>query len=339
MHSCIQTILGSFLASIALTTTALCANLSAASMEAAASYSASHGGMGTLIKQHGKIAYEGGNVNEAHKIYSGTKAFWVLAALAAQEEGILNLDERVSATIPEWQADARKAGITVRQLISFTSGMEPKFELHGNGFADRDRIAINASIVGGTGSSFIYGPAALQVFAEVFKRKLSAHGQSLTGYLERKVLRPLGLGPQRYLSDGAGNPLIATGFLLSATQWSRMGDLILAHGRPVLSGSELDQCFHGYGPNHAFGIGFWNNRNAGAGGRETDIEDILDQKWSLQDWHGICLCREAPGDTVAAVGSGYQRLYVIPSLDLIAVRLGNFTRFSDAEFLRKLLGK
>jgi CubicO group peptidase (beta-lactamase class C family) len=335
MHPCFRKFLGFF---VALTATAHCANLSTASMEAAASYSASHGGMGTLIKQHGKIAYEGGNVNEAHKIYSGTKGFWVLAALAAQEEGILNLDERVSATIPEWQSDPRKAGITVRELISFTSGMEPKFELHGNGFADRDRIAINAAIVGGTGSSFIYGPAALQVFAEVFKRKLAAHGQSLTGYLERKVLHPLGLGSQRYLSDGAGNPLIATGFLMSANQWSRMGDVILAHGRPVLSGGELDQCFHGYGPNRAFGIGFWNNRNA-SGGREADVEDILDKKWFQQDWHGVCLCREAPSDTVAAVGSGYQRMYVIPSLDLIAVRFGNFSRFSDAEFLRKLLGR
>lgn len=327
------------MALLALGASGRAANLSAASMEAAAAYSASHGGYATLIRQHGKIAYEGGNVNEPHKIYSGTKGYWVIAALAAQEEGILRLDERVSETIPEWREDPRRAGITVRDLISFTSGLEPKFELHGNGFADRDKVALNASFVGGTGNSFIYGPAALQVFAEVFKRKLAAHGQTLDGYLERKVLRPLGLGPQRYLSDRAGNPLIATGFQQSAVQWSRMGDLILAHGRPVLSGNDLDACFHGYGPNHAFGIGFWNNRNAGGGGREDDIEDILDKKWYQQDWHGICLCRDAPSDTVAAVGSGYQRLYVIPSLDLIAVRLGNFTRFSDAEFLRKLLGK
>ncbi len=52
-----------------------------------------------------------------------------------------------------------------------------------------------------------------------------------------------------------------------------------------------------------------------------------------------CLCRDAPRDLVACVGSGYQRLYVIPSLDLIVVRQSRGGRFSDAQFLRLLLGK
>ena len=58
-----------------------------------------------------------------------------------------------------------------------------------------------------------------------------------------------------------------------------------------------------------------------------------------QDWHDACLCRAAPSDLVACIGSGYQRLYVIPSLDLIVVRQGEGGRFSDARFLRLLLGK
>ena len=40
---------------------------------------------------------------------------------------------------------------------------------------------------------------------------------------------------------------------------------------------------------------------------------------------------------MAVVGSGYQRLFVIPSLDLVIVRQGTNARFSDAEFLRKIL--
>ena len=43
------------------------------------------------------------------------------------------------------------------------------------------------------------------------------------------------------------------------------------------------------------------------------------------------------GKKVAVVGSGYQRLFVIPSLDLVIVRQGTNAKFSDAEFLRKLL--
>jgi hypothetical protein len=40
---------------------------------------------------------------------------------------------------------------------------------------------------------------------------------------------------------------------------------------------------------------------------------------------------------VAVVGSGYQRLFVIPSLELLVVRQGENAKFSDAEFLRRLL--
>ena len=42
---------------------------------------------------------------------------------------------------------------------------------------------------------------------------------------------------------------------------------------------------------------------------------------------------------IASVGSGYQRLIVIPSMELIIVRLGQDAKFSDGDFLRILLGR
>ena len=87
-----------------------------------------------------------------------------------------------------------------------------------------------------------------------------------------------------------------------------------------------------------FGLGFWNNRLAASGGREVDPEDMLHRKWPQQQWRNTCLCRAAPSDLVASVGSGGQRLYVIPSMNLIVVRQGAPTKFSDGAFLRALLG-
>jgi hypothetical protein len=102
----------------------------------------------------------------------------------------------------------------------------------------------------------------------------------------------------------------------------------------------LGQCFHGSSANPAFGMGFWNNSMAGnSTAHELDVEDMLAPKWYRQNWRGACLCREAPADLVAAVGSGYQRLFVIPSMQLVVVRQGTFGRFSDSEFLRLLLGR
>jgi len=113
---------------------------------------------------------------------------------------------------------------------------------------------------------------------------------------------------------------------------------VLDRGKPVVRPESLEQCWRGSVANRAFSLGWWNNR-AAPGGREFDFENMLAPKWSRQDWHDACLCREAPRDLVACIGSGYQRLYVIPSLDLIVVRHGGGGRFSDAKFLRLLLGK
>src|SRR5437763_120614 len=304
-------------------------------IRAAAAYSRSAGGTSFLVLQDGQPLLEQ-SAGEPRKIYSGTKAFWGLAALAAADDGLLNLDERVAETIPAWKADSRKARVTIRELLDFSCGLDPVFSLHNNNPGDRDTIAIRAPLVASPGSVFIYGPSALQVFHAVLKEKL--HGESPTHYLERRVLHRLGLGSQRYLTDSAGNPLLASGWLLSARQWAKLGEVALKDGAPVVSSGSMSACWRGSGANRAFALGWWNNR-AAPGGREFDIESMLIPKWQRQSWGGTVLCRSAPSDLVACIGSGYQRLYVIPSMNLVVVRHGSGRKFSDAQFLRLLVGR
>ncbi len=311
------------------------AALQPSAIDAAARYSASRGGLSLLIIENGKTV-RAENAGAAHRIFSGTKAFWNLAALAAAEDGLLNLDERVAETIPTWRNDPRKARVTIRQLLDFSAGLEPVFRLHNEDPGDRDAIAIRASMLAEPGRAFIYGPSALQVFHAVLKAKL--HGEAPRNYLERRVLHRIGLGSQRYLLDRAGNPLLAAGWELSAKQWAKLGELVLHNGSPVVSAASLAQCWRGSSANRAFSFGWWNNR-AAPGGREFDFEQALTPKWSAQNWSGACICRAAPSDLVACIGSRYQRLYVIPSLQLVVVRNGNGRTFSDAQFLRLLLGR
>src|SRR5467141_886901 len=73
-------------------------------LRAAAAYSRSAGGTSFLALENGQTLLEQ-SAGEPHKIYSGTKAFWGLAALAAADDGLLSLDERVAETIPSWSAD------------------------------------------------------------------------------------------------------------------------------------------------------------------------------------------------------------------------------------------
>src|SRR5437016_11851851 len=75
------------------------ANLAPSAIRAAADYSANHRGASLLVIQHGRTLLEEypdrGTARTPRKIYSGTKAFWNLCALAAAEDRILNLDEPV----------------------------------------------------------------------------------------------------------------------------------------------------------------------------------------------------------------------------------------------------
>jgi CubicO group peptidase (beta-lactamase class C family) len=311
-------------------------------LRTAADYSAGHKGTALIVIRDGRTIYSEYSRSaraKPMKIYSGTKGFWNVAALAAQEDGILELDERVAQSIPEWASESRKSSITIRQLLNFSSGLNDAFSLHNDGWKDRAAHAVKQPVVGTPGRSFIYGPAALQVFHEVLKRKLASRDETPTHYLERRVLRPLGLGRQRYLADASGNPLLAAGFVMTATDWGRMGKAILHGGAPALRRG-MDDAFRGSSANPMFGLGFWNNHLAGsAGSREVDPEDLLELKWYQQSWSNTCLCHSAPSDLVASVGSGGQRLYVVPSLNLIVVRQGFISKFSDCEFLRRLFGR
>jgi CubicO group peptidase (beta-lactamase class C family) len=322
-----------FLLFLCAATTTFAAPVNPNALRAAAAYSRSAGGTSFLALQNGQTLLEQ-NANEGHKIYSGTKAFWCLAGLAAAEDGLLSLDEEVANTIDAWKSDPRKSRITIRQLLDFSAGLEPLNGLHNDNPGDRDAIAIRAPIA--ASGRFIYGPAALQVFHAVLKQKLN--GESPTRYLERRVLHRMGLGSQRYMNDSAGNPLLAAGWILSARQWAKMGELVLNGGAPVVSASSLAQCWRGSGANRAYSLGWWNNRNA-PGGREFDIEKMLVPPWYRQSWGGTVLCRAAPSEAVACIGSYYQRLYVIPSMRLVVVRNGAGGRFSDSQFLRLLVGR
>ncbi len=316
------------------------ATLGLAAVRRAEKYSAEHRGLSLLVMQNGKTLLEEyhrkADAGTSQRIYSGTKAFWNLAALAAADDGILDLDEHVANTIAAWRNDSRKSQVTVRQLLDFSCGVAPGFELQVNEYGNRDKTALRLPAVAAPGKAFIYGPSALQVFHQVLKEKLKM--QTPTEYLERRVLHRMKLGPQRYLDDRAGNPLLAAGFMMTARQWARMGQLVLDKGKPVARPETFAQSWRGSPANRAFSLGWWNNR-AAPDGREFDFEEMLAPKWSSQDWHDACLCRDAPSDLVACIGSGYQRLYVIPSLDLIVVRQGNGGKFSDSHFLRLLLAK
>ncbi len=296
-----------------------------------------------LVMQNGRTIFEhyanGGSASGRWPIFSGTKSFWGIAALAAVREGLFKLDDFVSDTITEWKSDPRKSRITIRQLLSQTDGIEGASRLQRASIRDRNVMAIRLPIVAEPRSAFIYGPSHLQIFSELLRRKLK--GRATTAYVEGHVLNRLGIGRLNYKKDSLGNPLLATGFELTAREWARLGELVLGrgnyHGRRIISADLLREAFAGSPANPSYGLTFWLNQQA-SNGREVDIERMLDLPGQSAQWTDVCICKDAPTDMVVALGSGYQRLFIIPSLHALIVRQGSNAKFSDAHFLRLVLG-
>jgi CubicO group peptidase (beta-lactamase class C family) len=332
------------LAFLPLAAAATAGNPSAADLDAAWNYSADHNGYSLLIIQDGRVRLDryaqGDGSGTRHKIYSGTKGLWTVAAVAAEADGLLDLDEPAAKTITEWRGQPGRDRITIRQLLNFTAGLDPGFHLHSDDLADRDQYAIALPEVAAPGGSFIYGPGQIQVFCEILRRKLARHGGGETPwhYLRRRVLDPIGIGDVPHKIDAVGDPLCAAGVQMTAREWARFGLLLLSGGRGLLPPGELSNCLRGTARNSAFGMGFWLNGEA-PDGREVNIEDNLEPKWWQEDWSNVCLCNQAPRSLFVSLGSMGQRLYVIPSLDMVVVRLSGDSHFSDAEFLRRLLGE
>ena len=322
-------------------------DFSPASLRAASRYSAARSGFSFLVIQDGRVRYEdyahGDEADRIVSIFSGTKGFWCVAAAASVQDGILDFDEPVCDTITEWRSDPRKSDIRVRDLLNFTAGIEPAFSLHGRSISDRNRYSIRLPAARARGQSFIYGPSQLQIFSELLRRKLEPRHLTPEQYLDRRILRAFGIGDVDFREDGKGNPLLASGFRLTARQWAELGELILGkgkyRGRQIVRWELLAECFRGTHINPMFGMGFWLNRSA-PDGREVDVESMLELPWERQNWRAACLCREAPRDMIAAIGSGYQRMFVVPSMNVVIVRQGrDDSRFSDAHFLRLIFGQ
>ena len=310
----------------------------------AAKYSESKRGVSILVMQNGRTIFEhyanGGSADAKWPIFSGTKSFWGIAALVAVRDGLIRLDDHAADTITEWRGDPRKAQITIRRLLNFTDGIEPAPHLHRQSIRDRNAVAIRLSILAEPGTVFTYGPSHLQIFSELLRRKLK--GRGTFSYLDHHVLGPLGLSGIDYKKDARGNPLLATGFDLSARQWARLGELVLGHGnyhgRQVVPEALLREAFSGSEANPSYGLTFWLNRGAPSA-REIDIENMLVRPWTRESWSETCICRDAPPDMVVSVGSGYQRLFIISSMNALIVRQGSNAKFSDAKFLRMVLGR
>jgi CubicO group peptidase (beta-lactamase class C family) len=180
-----------------------------------------------------------------HALYSGTKSFWGTAALAARDDGLLSLDERVGETFSSWRAGLR-GEVTLRMLLQLTSGIG--FGGLGSAVPTYEK-ALAVEPKNEPGSTFTYGGIPLQVFGAVFAEKLRVRNLTPHEYLRERILDPVGCGiaSWRVLRDGT-HPL-PTGAFLTAASWARYGLSMTAGDRA--------ECLRGSTANSRYGLGWW----------------------------------------------------------------------------------
>lgn len=277
----------------------------------AAAYSARHAEQALLVETNGSLVLErygaGHDAARAHALYSGTKSFWGVCAVAAQEDGILSLDEPVAHTIESWRDDPQKARVTLRMLLDLTSGFA--FGGLGSAVPTYDK-ALATPLRDEPGTTFTYGGIPLQVFGAVLARKLAGRGLAPHAYLHERILDPLGVAVAAWRSLKDGSRPLPTGASLAARAWLAYGRFLLRRRAPdgteIVRPASLGRCFAGSAVNPRYGLGFW-------------------------------LHATADGTVPYASGSGGQALYVLPHAQTVVVRFAGGGSYKHDAFLARLL--
>jgi CubicO group peptidase (beta-lactamase class C family) len=177
-------------------------------------------GCGVAVSRNGALIYERGfgmaNLELAVPITSASifpaasisKQFAAMSILLLAHRGQLSLDDPVWKFIPEW-AD-REHRITIRHLLTHTSGLREAFTLIGVGSPREDGLNVNDAITRVLarqrglnflpGAEFQYNNGGYNLLGTIV-RKVS--GQSLREFAHANIFDPLGMSHTHFHDDPA----------------------------------------------------------------------------------------------------------------------------------------
>lgn len=331
----------------------------------ATEYAARTGAQAVLVMHRGTIVHErymaGGSITHRGPLASGSKSFVGLGAIAAVADRKLVLDRAVADYIPSWSSDARKARITVRQLLSLESGLESGNAGTGCGGPGKGwPDAINAGTYAEPATAFRYGPYPFIVGGAIVEQ---VTGRSFDDYLRIRLLDPLGVRVEWAMRCADGKPQLAGGARMTARDWATVGELLrnegMHKGTRLLPADLVRELAKPAAVNPAYGLSMWlaaatlqTNPTMGigaadgtAGGGDTNggrmgRGAILRRRRQATPTGPNEWPTWMPKDLYMAAGMGKQRLYIIPSRELVVVRMGPVLggrAFTDIGFLEPLL--
>ena len=113
------------------------------------------------------------------------------------ERGQIRLNDRVVQVIPEFSKED-KSGITIRHLLTHTSGLAPDLplEVEFSGTPEAIRRANDLAVTAPPGEKFIYSDINFFLLGDIVRR---ISGERLDAYAKRHVFDPLGMTDSMFL--------------------------------------------------------------------------------------------------------------------------------------------
>lgn len=293
------------------------------------------GATGLLVIRKGHIVgewYKDGNGEKDFNIYSSSKAYTSVAyglLLADSEAGKtrkkITLDTKIynEEWLPEGlpASDPRKTAITVRHLLNMASGLgsegvpeKAPFEVA----LGKAEGSVFAKLKADPGEKFFYSNAGVAHLVLVFQR---AAGKDLFPFMKERVFDPIGMEKVTWKQiggDGKIGPFSQgfSGVQTTPREHARFCHLALHKGnwagKQVVPASYYDFAWKG----------------------QTIKPDYGAQWWVYPRF------KDGPKDLVQTAGAFNNHGYVLPSKDLVFVRLGDGKKFPkdyEKELVKRVL--
>ena len=247
-----------------------------------------------------------------------------VVGLAIDRGDIDSVDQSAADFIPEWQGTEKEA-ITLRDLLSMSSGLE--FDMIADNVTmplagDMTQLAVQAPLVHSPGLLWEYNNHSVQALEPVLR---NATGMAADVYANQHLFAPMGMDVD-WKRDDSGQPALYMNARTSCRDNARFGYLHLREGcwrgERLLSKEWISESTSpSTTMNRGYGYWWWLN------GEQPTLDSVTFQEKSN------VLHPFAPGDAYCGVGLGSQFVEVIPSLDMVVVRMGTAPHDSLAAWL------
>jgi len=224
-----------------------------------------------------------------------------------------------SAPVPLWYEEIGdpRSYITIDQLLRMSSGLEfdEKYSIYGDVARmlsvepDAAGFAASKPLIAEPGSVWSYSSGTSNILSGIIRRLIGGYMQEYYDFTQKRLFLPLGIRTATLETDNNGTFIGSSYMYASAKDWARLGQFCLQDGW-WMGEQLLPDGWIAYSttptpnnPRNNYGAHFWLN---------ADPEDDGQQR----TWPDL------PADTYSMNGYQGQRVIIIPSKELVVVRLG-----------------